>query len=120
MSDDKVCVKVKIFGNEYSFSAHETEEYVKKVCSYVDEKMNTVMSDNPGLSAYNLAVMTCVNISDEYHKKLEKDLETEKDIKEFNNIINDLSSKLTILEKENDYLRQVIESLNERIKEYEG
>ena len=120
MSEEKTCVNVKIAGIEYSFSGFETGEYIRYVCNYVDNKMKEVSENNPGLSPYSIAVMTSVNISDDYHQKLKKDEEVTKDIETFNSIINDLSSKTIILEKENEYLRQVIESLNERIKEYES
>ena len=119
MSDEKICVNVKIFGNDYSFSGYETREHITKVCYYVDKKIKEISDTNPGISHFDLAVMAGVNISDEYHKLLDNESETKKDIATFNGVIDDLGSKITILEKENDYLRQVIDSLKERIDEYE-
>ena len=119
MNDDKTSVKVKIFGNEYSFKGPETEDHIRKVCAYVDDKIREVSKNNPDFSPFNLAIMTSVNISDDLHKKIEQSDNIENQINGFNDIVSELNGKLNILEKENEYLRQVIESLNDQIKEYE-
>lgn len=119
MKEDKTTAEVKIYGNMYSFSGYESEEYIRKVCAFVDEKMNSIYSENPELSPYTLAILSAVNISDEYHKLINREEEYNSSFDKLNNALNDLRGKQIILEKENDYLRQVIESLNERIDKYE-
>ena len=114
MTQDKKLVDVKIHGNKYSFSGFESEEYIKEVCAYVDCKIKEIARDNKELSSYNLAVLSAVNISDEYHKRLQEETMFETKLKETNLVLEELRTKLMILEKENDYLRQVIDSLKER------
>ncbi|MBE7047209.1 MAG: cell division protein ZapA [Ruminococcaceae bacterium] len=120
MKEDKTFAEVKIHGNMYSFSGYESEEYIRKVCAFVDNKMNEISSENKGISPYTLAVLCAVNISDEYHKKLEEENIQQLSLEEIYNSLNELKGKQIILEKENDYLRQVIDSLNERIEKYES
>lgn len=120
MKEDKTIAEVKIHGNTYSFSGYESKEYIRRVCDFVDEKMSEILSSNKDLSHYTLAVLSAVNISDEYHKMLLEKNEQLETVEELNNALNEIRGKQIILEKENDYLRQVIESLNERINKYES
>lgn len=54
------------------------------------------------------------------YKKLEEENIQQLSLEEIYNSLNELKGKQIILEKENDYLRQVIDSLNERIEKYES
>lgn len=77
---------VSIYGQQYTIKSEETSEYVKSVASYVDLKMKDIKKHNPYLDTTKLAVLTAVNVVDEYMKLL-KQLEDhqnllEKDAKE--------------------------------------
>lgn len=61
-------VDVKIHGKIYTIKGRESEEYIKRVANYVDTKMNEVKAATMSTSASETAVLTCVNIADEYFK----------------------------------------------------
>lgn len=63
-------VLVTIGGREYTFIATEEDGYVQKVASYVDGKMNDIMSESH-VAVTDAAVLTAANIADEYYKSLE-------------------------------------------------
>lgn len=61
-------VEVNIAGKEYTLVGIESEEYIRKVGSIVDEKMSEVIESNINLSASMAAVLTSVNLADELYK----------------------------------------------------
>ena len=61
-------VLVKINGQEYPIVGAEPKEYLLKVGSFVDDNMESVAKANNRLSTSMIAVLTCINISDQYLK----------------------------------------------------
>ena len=61
-------VEVKIRGRFFTITANEPEEYIYKICSYVDRKMNDILQMNSRLSTDMAALLTAINISDEFYK----------------------------------------------------
>ncbi len=68
--NEKQRTTVTIYGKQYTIISEESPEYVKDVASYVDEKMHEMKRRNPYLDTIRLAVLTSVNIADEYMKLL--------------------------------------------------
>ena len=60
-------VVVTICGEEYTFVADESADYMQKVGSYVSEKMNEVLS-SAKVGRTDAAVLTAANIADELFK----------------------------------------------------
>lgn len=60
--------EVKINGVEYVLISNESEEYVQRVALLVNKKMNQIMEVNPQLSTAMSAVLTSLNLADEYLK----------------------------------------------------
>ena len=58
-------VTVKIFGNEYTLKGEADAEYVQKVASFVDDRMNEVARSSSVASTAKVAILAAVNIADE-------------------------------------------------------
>jgi len=59
---------VDIYGEQYTIVGDENPDHVRKVASLVDEKMREIKRKNPYLDTKKLAVLTAVNIVNEYIK----------------------------------------------------
>ena len=84
---------VKIAGKEYTIVGVKPEEYIHKVAIYVDKKMQEVNA-NGNLSTTMSAVLTAINIADEYLSR--EDESSDKDAK-----IAELTEEVDRLQKEN-------------------
>lgn len=60
--------EVKINNVEYALISNESEEYVQRVALLVNKKMGQIIEANPQLSTAMAAVLTSVNLADEYLK----------------------------------------------------
>ncbi|KAB7668038.1 cell division protein ZapA [Bacillus sp. B1-b2] len=86
MSDTpKNRTNVDIFGTQYVVIGEEPSSHVRLVASIVDKKMREIQGKNPILDSNKLAVLTAVNIVNDYIKLLdrvellENELKREKD-----------------------------------------
>jgi cell division protein ZapA len=84
---DKNRVDVLIAGKTFSITGYESDEYIQRVGLYVDRKMNDVLKSNNTLSTSIAALLTALNVADDYFKAHENELTFKKDI---------VSSKLEI------------------------
>ena len=66
--EERIRVSVKIFGQEYVLSGDSTREQMRRVSDYVDAKMQEIALGLPAGPLSSLAVLTAVNIADEYFK----------------------------------------------------
>lgn len=67
---------VSIYGQQYTIVGQENPDQVKEVATLVDRKMRELRSKNPYLDSNKLAVLTAVNIGNDYLallKKLDKE-----------------------------------------------
>lgn len=71
-------VSVKIYGQEYVISGESSREHIIKVADCVDTKMHEIGKAATGASVASIAVLTAVNIADDYFSTLEKLSEQEK------------------------------------------
>ncbi|SCY80189.1 cell division protein ZapA [Alkaliphilus peptidifermentans] len=62
-------VLIKINGQEYPIVGAEPKEYLLKVGSFVDDRMEEVARANKRLSTSMIAVLTSINIADQYLKQ---------------------------------------------------
>ena len=60
-------ITVSICGEEYTFTAEESPAYMQKVAAMVDSKMASILSAGK-VSLTDAAILTAVNIADEYLK----------------------------------------------------
>jgi cell division protein ZapA len=59
-------VEVEIFGQRYSLKSEFPEEQVKKVAAYVDGKMREVAESTKSVDSLHIAILTALNIAQEY------------------------------------------------------
>ncbi len=71
-------VSVRIMGQEYKLISDEPLDYMQNVANYVDEKMMEIAKSNKKLSTAMIAVLTSLNVADEYFKLLEEQSTMEK------------------------------------------
>ena len=59
-------VRVEIFDQSYNLRGSDAE-YIHKLADYVDTKMRTLAEQTSTVDSLRLAVLTALNIADEYH-----------------------------------------------------
>ena len=65
---EKNKVKVLINNAEYTLVTAEPAEYVQRVAIKVDRKLKEIKKENPQLTNVMAAMLTAINLSDEYIK----------------------------------------------------
>ncbi len=68
----KRSIKVQIGGMEYSLKADVGSEYVQSIAAYVDEKFRRLSEKTSVKSPTKIAVLTALNIADEFFRLQEK------------------------------------------------
>jgi len=68
-------VKVDIFGKTYTLKGDADPDYVQKVASFVNERMNEVAGGSSATSTTRVAILAAVNIADELFREQQKRLE---------------------------------------------
>lgn len=63
---------IRINGQEYPIVGYEKKEYLLKVGSFVDEKMEEISTKNTRLSTSMIAVLTSINVTDQYFKLMDE------------------------------------------------
>jgi len=66
--DGKNRLTVEIYGQQYKLSGKASINHMRMVAGYVDDKMNEIAQGNQRLDTAKLAVLTAVNITDEYFR----------------------------------------------------
>jgi cell division protein ZapA len=65
VDDRENAVRVNILGQEYPIRADADEEYIRKVASYLNERMNAVYAAEPTRPLSKVAILTALNITHE-------------------------------------------------------
>jgi cell division protein ZapA len=112
-------VIVKIHGQEYSVVGAEPKEYLLKVSSFVDDKMETIAKANTKLSTSMIAVLTCINIADQYLKVKDYLEEIEKEIQQPRQEISELEKHIETLHNELNNKDEICANLEKKIEEIE-
>lgn len=69
MKDEDVNrLTVEIFGQHYTIMGKASLNHMRMVAGYVDDKMRDIHEANPKLDSVKLAVLSGVNIADEYFR----------------------------------------------------
>lgn len=61
-------VEVIIAGKKYTVVGVETPEYMQRVAEYVNEKMQLLLDANSQLTMEGAAVLTAINVADDFFK----------------------------------------------------
>src|SRR5699024_2147208 len=71
-NDQKKRVTVDIYGESYTIVGEEQANHVRAVANIVHEKMQEIKNKDPSLDTKHLAVLTAVNVVNDYLKLEEK------------------------------------------------
>lgn len=75
-------ITITIGGRDYTLIAQEEDAYVRKVAAHVENKMEELRSTSR-LSVTDAAIMTAVNIADDYFKMVETSENLRTQLKEY-------------------------------------
>ncbi|MBF8984553.1 cell division protein ZapA [Lutibacter sp. B2] len=135
---EKNKVIVNIHGQEYTMVGSESQEYMQHVAKYVNDKMTEVARNSRQLSTSMIAVLTCLNVGDDYIKnkdELEKlqievikplqeleemRMKLEGTIEEFQNRESEYKEAIRLLEEEKKTIKLTLKEKNEALKESEN
>lgn len=70
--EEKNRVTVKIYGQEYTIAGDTPREHIMRVADYVNTKMHEIAKALPGSSVSSLAVLSAVNVADDYFTAVER------------------------------------------------
>ena len=115
--------EVIINGKIYTLSGYESEEYLQKVATYINDKINEVSSQDgyAQLEVDMKKILLAINISDDYYKaqKVAEDVRQEKE--ELEHKVIRLETELsTMLMEDNGIASTKEEAVKEESKEEES
>jgi cell division protein ZapA (FtsZ GTPase activity inhibitor) len=90
-------IRIKIFNNHYTLKGDDIE-LTEKSAQYVDSMMNKIQNDIPNQSDLTIAIVTALNIAENYYK--EKNNNTSLD-QNYKSLLNTLNSQVREI---NDYI----------------
>lgn len=105
-------VELRIAGKDYTVVGTEPEEYIQRVGHYIDRKMSEIIRASSNLSTSMAAVLTAINIGDDFLKCHENELILKKELKKIQDEIESLKADKQHLIQENSMLG----SLNTNLK----
>lgn len=94
-------IRVRIFNSEYNLQG-ENAEKVEKVSDYVDGIMNRINSESPNQSEETIAVVSALNIAEEYFREKDYRSELEKD---YSNLLDESYLKIKSI---SDYINEIL------------
>jgi len=88
-------IEVTILGRKMLLSTESDEDYVREIAEYVNEKMESIRDQSGSTSSLNVAILTALDIADEYFKQvgLQKEI-CEKVDKQCLELVNYIDAKL--------------------------
>lgn len=116
-------VTVKIANKEYIITGEQKKEYILQVASHVDERMEQIKNANPRLNAVTVAVLTAVNIAEEYYTEVRKNTELnrvlkepEKELESLRKRVSELEKIIVLKEEEIKGFGNTVETFNQKIE----
>ncbi len=97
---------VRLMGQEYTVTSDASEEHMQRVCLYVDGKFKDVSLRNGFLNTNMTAVLTAVNIAEDFLTVSDDNLELTKKIKIANEEILRLKENISKLTEENEKIKK--------------
>ncbi|OPX45850.1 cell division protein ZapA [Ruminiclostridium hungatei] len=94
-------VVIRIAGKDYTLVGIESDEYIQKVGLYIDRKMNEILMRNNRLSTSLAAVLTAINVADDFFKTREEEVALRKEKEAVNEELERLRKENLQLKEEN-------------------
>lgn len=102
---------VRIAGKEYKIKSTESDEYIQRVALYLDKKMAKIMESSNKLSTSMAAVLSALNVADDYFKLREKTVAMEEELKVRKEKAVSLENDKNKLQSERDALTEELNRL---------
>lgn len=99
---DKNKIVVNILSKDYTLKSDDSVEHMEEVAEFVKKKINNIKAKNRRLNSAMFAVLTALNIADEYFKVLEYNKELEKRVENPEYGLQILKTKLEDITNEFD------------------
>jgi len=61
-------VEINILGQQYTIKGDASEEHIKRLAAYVDEKLKEIYAANPNITPLKASILASLNIADELHR----------------------------------------------------
>lgn len=119
MASSKNFTEVLIGGKVFTLSGFESEEYLQKVSTYLNHKIDECSSSEGyrKQSAETRSVLLALNIADDYFKAKKLGDELEADLEKRDKEIYDLKHELISIQIKYDAAQQEIKDLKKEINE---
>lgn len=116
----KMSAEVLIGGKVYTLSGYESEEYLQKVASFLNKKLDELSTNMEGynhLSQEQRALIMELNLADEYFKSKERADQLDMDLEEFKQDFASMKHELISLQITMDTMKDTISELEAKNKE---
>lgn len=80
-------IEVEIFNQTFIVNSEDDEHYVREIASYVDQRMRQMGESAKTAMPLRVAIMAALSIADEYHKALQRENDTQKEIERLSSLI---------------------------------
>jgi cell division protein ZapA len=80
-------IEVEIYNQTFIVNSEDDELYVREIASYVDQQMRHVGESAKAAMPLRVAIMAALSIADEYHKALQRENDTQKEIDRLSSLI---------------------------------
>ena len=90
-------IRIKIFNNHYTLKGDDVE-LLEKSAQYVDTLMNKVQNDIPNQSDFTVAIVSALNIAENYYKEKNNTFVVDQNYK---SLLNGLNAQVKEI---NDYI----------------
>ena len=108
-------LEVRIQGRVYTITAEEPEEYIYKICAYLDKKISDVAEYNPRLSADMAAVLTALNLADLHFKAQKAEDELRRQIVAYDAKLEEEEQQKKRLQAQIEVLKAELERKNREL-----
>lgn len=116
----KMSTEVLIGGKVYTLSGYESEEYLQKVASFINKKLDELSSNMEGynhLTQEQRALLMELNLADEYFKSKQRVEQLEADLEEVCQSQAQMKHEAISLQIKLDTMRDTIAELEAKNKE---
>jgi cell division protein ZapA len=88
-------VEVQILGRKILLTHDGNEDYAREIAEFVNDKMERVQAESKSTTTLNVAILTALDIADDYFKQIGRHREVcEKIDKQCLDLVNFIDSKL--------------------------
>src|SRR5919109_4310694 len=85
----KTLIEVEIFGQSFTVTSEDEEGYVRKIASYVDQRMRQIGETAKTNVPLRVAIMAALSIADEYYKASQREVEIQREAERLSALLLD-------------------------------